>query len=172
MSRAPAPVSAILFVCTANICRSPTALGVFGSLLAARGAASHFELDSAGTHEYRVGEAPSPLAIECARRRGYEISRSVARRLSAGDLERFDHILAMDRANLACLGAIAPTSARHKIELLLEYGESFRGADVPDPYGRSPRDYELALDMIEDGCRGLARTLLRDYARDSTWVRK
>lgn len=150
----------ILFVCTANICRSPMAEGVFRHLTSESGAAK-FEIDSAGTHDYHVGKPPFPTAVESAKKRGYDITQLVSRRIKPGDLDRFDHILAMDRGNIGHLKTIAPTRCKHKIELLLEYGDIFHGQDVPDPYGGEVKDFELALDMIEDGCRGLAQLLIR-----------
>ncbi|MEO7741953.1 MAG: low molecular weight protein-tyrosine-phosphatase [Usitatibacter sp.] len=155
-------VRTVLFVCTANICRSPMAEGVFRRFVADGGAGVKFEIDSAGTHEYQPGEPPAPLAVAAATQRGYEIASCRARRVAAGDFDRFDHILAMDRSNIASLMAIAPTRCKRKIELLLEYGDKYHGKEVPDPFGGKPAGYELALDMIEDGCRGLASLLLRD----------
>ena len=152
---------AILFVCTANICRSPTAEGVFRKLLAERDAQEGFELDSAGTHEYKAGQNPSPPAIETAKKRGYEIGACVSRRIRAHDFDHFDMILAMDRLNVSSLRTIAPTRAKQKIELLTEYAEKFHGKDIPDPFGRTEKDFETALDMIEDACKGLADALVR-----------
>ena len=151
----------ILFVCTANVCRSPTAEAVMRKVLADRDVAANFELDSAGTHDMRVGSAPSPLAIERAHLRGYELTHLVARQVRATDFDEFDLILGMDRGHLRGLRKIAPTRCKHKIELFLEYGERFHGKDVPDPYGGQARDYDLALDMIEDGCSGLVQLLIR-----------
>jgi len=136
--------------------------GIFRKIVADSGAGARFEIDSAGTHDYQPGEPPAPLAVAAAKRRGYEITLCRARRVGAGDFDRFDHLLAMDRHNIAALQAIAPTRCRHKIELLLAYGDRYEGKDVPDPFGGSAAGYELALDMIEDGCRGLAGLLLRD----------
>jgi protein-tyrosine phosphatase len=152
----------VLFVCTANICRSPMALGAFRAMVNARGAAASFELDSAGTHDYHAGMPPFPTAVEAAKRRGYDITRGLARRIVAGDFDRFDHILAMDRSHIASLKAIAPTRSKQRIELLMEYGDAHHGEDVPDPYGGKPADFEHALDLIEDGCRGLATLFLRE----------
>ena len=151
----------ILFVCTANICRSPTAEGVFRKLIAERGAQDGFELDSAGTHDYKTGQGPSPFAIDAAKKRGYEISACVSRRIRAHDFDHFDMILAMDRLNVSSLRTIAPTRAKQKIELLTEYADKFHGKDIPDPFGRTEKDFEVALDMIEDACKGLAEALLR-----------
>ena len=152
----------VLFVCTANICRSPTAEGVLRKLALKRGLPeSGLDIDSAGTHDYHVGKPPFPAAVESAKRRGYDLTQMVARQIRAHDFDHFDHILAMDRANLKHLQRIAPTRAKPKIELLLEYGDRFHGQEVPDPYGGESRDFELALDMIEDGCLGMASLLFR-----------
>ena len=154
----------VLFVCTANICRSPMAEGVFTKLLEQSGRQGDFLVDSAGTHDYQVGKPPFAMAMECANRRGYEIAHLIARRVSPHDFERFDAILAMDRANVANLRTIAPTRYKNKIELLLDYGDKYYGKDIPDPYNRAAKDFELALDMIEDGCRGLAGLFTRSAA--------
>ena len=151
----------ILFVCTANICRSPTAEGILRRLLAHVGHAKGFEVASAGTHDYHVGKPPFPAAVEIAKRRGYDITGCVARRITSNDFDHYDAILAMDKSNLASLRTIAPTRSKQKIELLLEYGDKYYGKEVPDPYGGGEQEFSLALDMIEDGCRGLARLLVR-----------
>jgi protein-tyrosine phosphatase len=151
----------ILFVCTANICRSPMAEGVLRKMLAEAGMESRFDVDSVGTHDYHVGEPPFAMAVETARRRGYDIKHLVARRISSDDFDRFDAILAMDRANVASLKTIAPTRCKQKIELLLEYGDAHYGKEIPDPYGGEAKDFERALDLIEDGCRGLIGLLTR-----------
>ena len=151
----------ILFVCTANICRSPMAEGVLRKLLLERGLDRKFEVDSVGTHDYHAGEPPFRNAVAAAKKRGYQIEHLVARRISPDDLDRFDMILAMDRANIAHLRTVAPTRCKPKIELLLEYGDKYHGKDVPDPYGGDDKGYEKALDMIEDGCEGLVHMLGR-----------
>lgn len=151
----------ILFVCTANICRSPTAEAVMRKQLADKGGVELFQLDSAGTHDMHVGRPPSPLAVERARLRGYELANLVARQVRATDFDDFDLILGMDRGHLESLRKIAPTRCKHKIELFLDYGERFHGKDIPDPYGGTARDYDLMLDMVEDGCAGLVQLLIR-----------
>lgn len=137
------------------------ALGVFRGLVAAQGVSDKFELDAAATHDYQVGKPPFPLAVEAAKLRGYDLTRMVSRRITGHDFDHFDHVLAMDRSNIASLRTIAPTRSKPKIELLLEYGDRYHGEEVPDPFRGSAKDFELALDMIEDGCRGLAKLLLR-----------
>jgi protein-tyrosine phosphatase len=151
----------VLFVCTANICRSPSAEGVFRKIVAAAGKESAFEIASAGTHDYYVGKPPFPAAVEMGRRRGYDLTGHIARRVQPGDFDHFDLILAMDMSNIASLRTIAPTRSKHKIELLLEYGDQYHGEEVPDPFGGEEKAFERALDLIEDGCKGLARLLVR-----------
>jgi protein-tyrosine phosphatase len=151
---------AILFVCTANICRSPMAEGVLRRM-SPGGKGVTCRVASAGTHDYHAGEPAFPIAVGVAKRRGYDISRHIARCITPGDIERYDVILAMDRFNLESVRQIAPTSHKGKIELLLEYGDAYRGQEVPDPYGGPVADFELALDRIEDACRGIVGTLVR-----------
>jgi len=152
----------ILLVCTANICRSPTAESVLRKVVEEAGLAHDVEVASAGTHDYQTGMPASPPAVALAKLRGYEIAGHAARRVQPGDFDRHDMILAMDQANLAHLIAMAPTRSRPKIELLLDYSERFPGQEVPDPYGGSERDYLRAFEMIEDGCRGVAGRLARE----------
>ncbi|MGZ5042997.1 MAG: low molecular weight protein-tyrosine-phosphatase [Usitatibacter sp.] len=156
---------AILFVCTANICRSPMAEGVLRKLLADEHIEKKFEIDSVGTHDYQVGKAPSPDAIEAAKKRGYDINHLVSRKIKPGDFDHFDYILGMDKSNIKNLKTIAPTRCKQKIELLLEYGDKYQGKEIPDPFGKKGKDFELALDMIEDGCGGLVELLKKTAAR-------
>ena len=155
----------ILFVCTANICRSPTAEGVMRRLLMNEGLDEKFEIESAGTHDYQAGKPPFPAAVEVAKSRGYDITGCVSRRIAPGDFDHFDMILAMDRSNLTNLRTIAPTRSKQKIELLLEYGDKFHGQEIPDPYQRTEKEFQLAFDMIEDGCQGLVELLKRTTSR-------
>ena len=150
----------VLFVCTANICRSPTAEGVFRKLVANSPLAGHVEIESVGTHNYHVGEAPDLRATEHAAKRGYDLSHLRARQISASDFERFDYVLAMDAANIGHLKAMCPTRLSEKIELLLDYGGEHDEMEVPDPYRGRPRDFEHALDLIETACHGLFAYLL------------
>ena len=151
----------ILFVCTANICRSPTAEGVFRARIAKKKPDHGLEIASAGTHDYHVGKPPFPAAVEVAKKRGYDLTGCISRRVQQGDFEHFDLILAMDKSNVAALRTIAPTRHKQKIELLLDYSEKYHGQEVPDPYGGDVKDFERTLDMIEDGCRGLVRLVVR-----------
>jgi len=155
----------ILFVCTANICRSPTAEGVLRRMLGQGAIDDGIEIESAGTHDYQVGKPPFPEAVATAKKRGYDITGCVSRMVAPGDFDHYDMILAMDKANLRHLKTIAPTRSKQKIELLLEYGDKYHGQEIPDPYNGKQKGYELAFDMIEDGCEGLVQLLSRAARR-------
>lgn len=154
-------IRSILFVCKANMCRSPSAEAVMRAMLAARGWGSAIEIDSAGTHQFRPSAPPHPAAIEAGKQRGYDLSGCSARQIKASDFDHFDLILAMDRSNLEDLRRLAPTRCKDKIELLLEYGDQFCGEDVPDPIGGDAKRFASVLEMIEDGCGGLLQLLVR-----------
>lgn len=145
----------ILFVCMGNICRSPTAEGVFRTLAAQAGLGRALTVRSAGVGAYHVGEAPDMRAQAAARRRGYDISRIRARQVEAGDFENFDLILAMDAQVLSMLERRAGASHRHKIHPYMSYARSYAGHEVPDPYYGGAGGFERALDLIEDVSQGL-----------------
>ncbi len=145
----------ILLVCMGNICRSPTAEGVLRTLVEREGLAAFFEIDSAGTHGYHVGEPADERALEAAQRRGYDLSPLRARRVSEVDFMRFDRILAMDRDNLSLLQRACPVEHKHKLGLFLEYAGSCEEREVPDPYYGGGDGFERVLDLVEDAARGL-----------------
>ncbi|MDZ7754450.1 MAG: low molecular weight protein-tyrosine-phosphatase [Gammaproteobacteria bacterium] len=145
----------ILFVCMGNICRSPTAHGVFRRLVEEAGLTDRIRIDSAGTHAYHVGEPPDARSQAAAARRGVEFSDLRARQVSAEDFERFDYVLAMDRDNLSHLRYMCPESQRAKVGLFLEYANSRRAGEVPDPYFGGDKGFEKVLDLVEAGARGL-----------------
>lgn len=149
----------LLFVCSANICRSPTAEGVVRAHVKNAGLNPKVELDSAGTLRSRVGEAPDVRAQKAALRRGYDLSRIRARRVIDADFVGFDRILAMDRDNLAILERDCPPEHRHKLGLLLEYSTRFAEREVPDPYYGNDAGFERVLDLLEDAAKGLVETL-------------
>ncbi|MBV8033308.1 MAG: low molecular weight phosphotyrosine protein phosphatase [Betaproteobacteria bacterium] len=143
----------VLFVCTGNICRSPTAAGVFADLVRRAGLEDAIHVESAGTHDYHVGEAPDPRAQEHARRRGYDLSALRARRVRKADFAAFDVIVAMDRGHLEILEHNCPPQERGKLRLLV------KGRDVPDPYYGGPEGFEHVLDLVEGGCLALLSEL-------------
>lgn len=152
-------VHRLLFVCMGNICRSPTAEGVFRKLIVERSVEHRFEIDSAGTHAYHVGEPPDPRAIEAAARRGIDLTPIRARRVGKDDFERFDLLLAMDEDNHALLTANAP-HARDKVRLFLEYAPDAATHSVPDPYYGGANGFERVLDLVEEAAAGLLESLL------------
>lgn len=154
--------SSVLFVCTGNICRSPTAEGIFRKLVADAGMANAIRADSAGTHAYHVGEPPDPRTQATAATRGYDLSDLRARKVEQADFDRFDLILAMDRDHHAILARMAQPSAAHKLKLMMSYARRFKEQEVPDPYYGGPQGFERVLDMLEDAARGLLESLLKD----------
>lgn len=152
--------TSVLFVCMGNICRSPTAEGVFRHHVDAAGLADHIEIDSAGTHAYHVGEPADQRARAAAERRGMSLEGIVARRVHSDDFERFDHIIAMDEENLARLADEASPEHRHKLRLFLEFAAT-EEREVPDPYYGGAAGFERVLDLVDEASRGLLETLSR-----------
>jgi protein-tyrosine phosphatase len=151
--------SAILFVCMGNICRSPTAEAVFRRRAEAAGLASALHIDSAGTHGYHVGRPPDARSSQHAARRGYDLSAQRARLVTASDFEQFDHLLAMDRDNLALLEAACPPEHRHKLGLFMQFARNSGSDVVPDPYYGGGAGFDRVLDYIEDASDGLIEAL-------------
>ncbi|HEX2886149.1 low molecular weight protein-tyrosine-phosphatase [Vineibacter terrae] len=149
----------VLFICTGNICRSPTAEGVFRAMVARAGLESGFVIDSAGTYDGHVGQPPSREAVRAAARRGYDLAALRARQLVADDLRRFDHVLAMDRGHLRALRAMAPPDLKDKPRLFLDTAPHLGLQEVDDPWYGTTADYERALDTIEAGCAALLEHL-------------
>jgi len=155
-------VTAVLIVCTGNICRSPTAEGVLRHHLAREGLADKVSVDSAGTEGWHVGDGPSTPAIEIAGQRGYDLRDLCARQLADDDPTRFDLILAMDRGHLSLLKQRMPDAKPEQLRLFMEFAPG--GIDeVPDPYYGGPSDYEYSLDLIESAMPGLLEALRRDF---------
>jgi len=146
----------ILFVCLGNICRSPTAHGVFEALAQEAGVPVHVE--SAGTGGWHVGDPPDARATAEAKARGYDLSHLRAQQVGPADFARFDLIVAMDRSNLAALERMRPIESETPVELFLSYAASGR-EEVPDPYYEG--GFDLVLDLIEEASRGLLAQLAR-----------
>ncbi len=149
----------VLFVCLGNICRSPTAEGVFRALLEQRAPLLDVQVDSAGTANYHPGAAPDPRSQRAAARRGIDISGLRARQIAPRDFERCDLILGMDGDNLRDLEALRPAGARAQLQLFLDYAPELGRRDIPDPYYRDAAAFEEVLDLIEAASRGLLERL-------------
>ena len=148
----------VLFVCMGNICRSPTAEGVFRHFVQEAGLADRIKIDSAGTHAYHTGEPADRRASAAAERRGYSLADIRARRVQAEDFENFNYIVAMDRLNHVTLIDRADAEHHDKIRLFLEFS-SAEEDEVPDPYYGGAAGFDRVLDLVEEASRGLLETL-------------
>jgi protein-tyrosine phosphatase len=138
-----------------NICRSPTAEGVFRLFIKNNNLGDKVEVDSAGTHGYHVGEAPDGRTQRAAAIRGYNLSQLRARKVARQDLDYFDLILAMDKTNLDNLQRLATPDQQKKLKLFMEYSKNYDDDEVPDPYYGLGHGFDLVLDMVEDAAQGL-----------------
>ncbi|PXW26294.1 low molecular weight protein-tyrosine-phosphatase [Paraburkholderia caballeronis] len=145
----------VCFVCLGNICRSPTAEGVMRRLVADAGLVERIGVDSAGTGDWHIGEAPDERARQAAGRRGYDLSALRARQIDAGDFGRFDLVVAMDDANVTALHRVCPPAQREKIRLLMDFAPQAGSRVVADPYFGGAAGFEAVLDQCEAACAGL-----------------
>lgn len=152
-------VISVLFVCTANVCRSPTAHGIFLDYISRTGWSSNFRVDSAGTNARDGGKPPEDRASKLARDAGYDLSSLRARAILDADFASFDYIIAMDDGHIEKLQARAPADFKGRIALLMEFSDKPEMRQVPDPYYGSMNDFRIALRLIEDGCIGLLEKL-------------
>lgn len=154
----------VLFVCMGNICRSPTAEGVFRCYVEQAGFKKQIIIDSAGTHSYHVGSRPDSRAQEAAAKRGFDLSRLRARQVRVDDFREFDYVLAMDRDNLACLQDDCPAEHIAKLQLFLGYARRYKEKDVPDPYYGGRKGFEYVLDLVEDAAEGLLKHITEKHS--------
>jgi len=152
-------------VCLGNICRSPTAEGVLRALAQREAPQLALHADSAGTAGYHIGAPPDPRTLAAARRRGYDLSDLRARQVQSADFSDFDLLLAMDEDNLASLRAQAPPGTDQRLKMFLEYAPELGRLDVPDPYYGTAPDFDLVVDLVERGARGLLRALATHSSR-------
>ena len=149
----------MLFVCMGNICRSPTAEGVFTKLVAEKNLSSQFTIDSAGTHAYHVGSPPDRRAQQMALKRGVELQQLRARKIHSSDFLYFDYILVMDDENYSRVIADCPEEYRDKVKYLLDYAPQIGVRQVPDPYYGEKDGFERVLDMVEAASVGFLEAL-------------
>jgi len=147
--------SRVLFVCLGNICRSPTAEGVFRHLVEKAGLQDRIVIDSAGTGDYQIGNPPDERASRAAKARGYVLTGR-ARQVTRKDFAEFDYVIAMDEQNLRDLKRSSPGEHAHKIRLFTEFCSS-EACEVPDPYAGGPEGFEHVLDLVEDAAQGFLR---------------
>jgi protein-tyrosine phosphatase len=145
----------VLFVCTGNICRSPTAEGVFRALVEREGLSDAISVDSAGTQGYHVGEPPDVRSCAAAKRRGIVLETQRARQVSRSDFERFDLILAMDHSHHDQLSRLCPPGREDRLAMFLSFAPDLGFLDVPDPYYGAGDGFERVLNMVEAGSAGL-----------------
>lgn len=145
----------VLFVCMGNICRSPTAHGVFRSLVQREGLLERIEIDSAGTHAYHVGSEPDERAQETALKRGIDLSDLRARKVSEADMEHYDYVIAMDQENYVSLSQQCPDHLLNKIYMLMDFAPEMRTREVPDPYYGGQKGFDRVFDLVEAASAGL-----------------
>lgn len=153
----------VLFVCLGNICRSPTAEGVFRHLVHQEGHSDWIKTDSAGTHAYHVGEQPDRRAQQTARTRGIDLSDLRGRQAIANDFHEFDYILAMDNENYQNLQSLCPAGHEEKLSLFLDFSKEYSESQVPDPYYGGERGFEHVFDLVESASRGLLETIIKQH---------
>ena len=149
----------VLFVCLGNICRSPSAQGVFEKVVADAGVSNRVQVDSCGTTGFHAGSAPDPRAVAAAARRHIDIGNQRAREFDASDLKSFDYVLVMDRQNLRFVKEAWHRSGGTQPELFLSYGAGAGTDEVPDPFYGGDQGFEEVLDLIGQASEGLLRDI-------------
>jgi protein-tyrosine phosphatase len=152
----------VLFVCMGNICRSPTAHGVFQALVDNYGLTDQISVDSAGTHSYHIGSTPDPRSQHTARSKGVDLTQLRARQFRSEDFLEFDYLIAMDRSNLNNMAAVKPDNALARLNLMLDYSKQYSQKEVPDPYFGDD-GFDLVFDMVSDASEGLLEHIREQY---------
>lgn len=153
----------VIFVCLGNICRSPTAHGVFRQMVKEAGLEKSILIDSAGTAAYHVGKKADSRSIQVATKRGIEMNDLRARQVDLGDLIQFDYVLAMDESNYANILDISLPEHKSKIHMFLEFATEFEEKEVPDPYYGGPDGFDYVFDMVTDASKGLLADIKERY---------
>lgn len=149
----------VLFVCMGNICRSPTAEGAFRSIVEKNSKSQYFEIDSAGTHAYHIGNSPDQRSQQAAMDHGVDLSTQRARQVHESDFYYYDYIIAMDSDNLERLKSIQPSESHSKIELMLNYSKEHYGASVPDPYYEGK--FDEVFEMLYSACTSFFESIVK-----------
>lgn len=153
----------VLFVCMGNICRSPTAEGVFRHHIKQANLTDKIDIDSAGTHAYHIGNSPDQRSQLAAQKRDIDISDLQARIVTEKDLAHFDYILAMDQQNFTILKSKANAEQLKKIYLFMHFASEYHEMEVPDPYYGGEQGFEKVLDMIETASQGFINFLVKQH---------
>ncbi len=151
----------ILFVCTGNICRSPTAEVVLRELANRADTPPPIHVESAGTHDYHIGEPADGRAIATAQDHGFDLTEHRARLVAAQDYQDFDYIIALDRGHLRILKRQCPPHLSTRIELFMDFAPDRPEDEVPDPYYGDRTDYERSFELIEAASQGLLTNIRR-----------
>lgn len=149
----------VLMVCLGNICRSPTAHGVFEQVVSQNRLGERISVDSAGTSSWHIGSPPDPRSQAAALKRGFDLSAQRGRNATPEDFQHFDYIMAMDAQNLMDLKRIMPSDFKGHLGLFLDYSTQTQYREVPDPYQGGEAGFELVLDLIEDASDGLLKSI-------------
>ena len=149
----------VLFVCMGNICRSPTAEGVFRHIVEESKLADKIHIDSAGVYAYHVGSPPDSRAQEAALKRNINLSTQKGRQVNKDDFNQFDYVIAMDHSNYSDLDEICPDEQKNNLRMFLEFSNKFDEQEVPDPYYGGAHGFEHVLDLVEDASRGLLKNI-------------
>ncbi len=153
----------VLFVCMGNICRSPTAHGVFQAMVDEQCLSDRILVDSAGTHSYHIGSPPDIRSQDTALSHGVDLTGLEARQFESDDFHNFDFLLAMDYSNLSIMSSMHTDGARARLDLMLDYSKKFKQREVPDPYF-GEEGFERVFDMISDASAGLLRHIKQQYS--------
>lgn len=153
----------VLFVCMGNICRSPTAEGVFRKLVEEQSLESVIHIDSSGTHAYHVGEAPDRRAQAAAKNREIDLSPLRGRQFNSFDFEHFDYILAMDRSNFMNIRSQYSGEGQARVFLFMDFARAYSEKEVPDPYYGGANGFERVLDMVQDASEGFLKYLRKKH---------
>ena len=155
-------IVSVVFVCMGNICRSPTAEGVFRHVVKERNLQDVIKIDSAGTHAYHIGESPDSRSQATAKSRGVDLSAQRARKAESTDFVRFDYVIAMDRSNYENLKVLASPVQQERLHLFMDFTTAWDNAEVPDPYYGGGDGFTNVFDMVKSASEGLLDTIVKN----------